>query len=666
MPRIGVFVCHCGTNIGGTVDVARVVEAARLLPGVVTSSDNKYTCSDPGQVSIKEAIVKNNLNRVVIAACSPRMHEATFRKTVASVGLNPYFLEIANIREHVSWVHGDDKEAATRKAIDAVRMAVAKAAGNDALFSKQVGLTKKALVIGGGITGIQAALDIANAGHEVILVERTPSIGGHMAQLDKTFPTLDCSACILSPKMVDVAQHPRIRLMTYAEVQKVSGFVGNFEVEILQKARFVDHSKCTGCGTCWQKCPEKCESEFDVGMGRRTAIHIPFAQAVPPKPVVDAGNCRYQKYLAWVAAGSQGKKPPECRICEKLCPVKALDWEQKDTLVKEKVGAVVVATGYQLFDISKYAEYGGGKLKDVITGLQFERLISASGPTGGEVLRPSDKQHPKTVVLVSCVGSRDTLKGRPYCSKVCCMYLAKYAIMLKEHYPDVQVYNFYIDVRCGGKDYEEFYLRAAEEAGAVYLRGRVSKVYQEGSQLVVLGEDSLMGRPVELKADLVVLASGIEPNAGAAELAQTLHISYDSYGFLVEAHPKLRPVDTQTDGIFVAGTAVGPRDIPESVAQGSAAAAKVCGLFSKDFITTDPMVANVDYAKCIGCLLCVQVCPFGAPFEDKLRDGRKVATVNEALCKGCGLCVASCRPKAVNLRGFTNQQLLAEVNSLWQ
>jgi heterodisulfide reductase subunit A len=662
--RIGVFICHCGTNIAGTVDIAEVMAAAEKMPQVVFVDDNKYTCSEPGQASIRDAIIANRLNRVVIGSCSPRMHEMTFRRTVAAAGLNPYLLEVANLREHCSWVHSGDTEAATAKAIELVRMAVAKVSRAEALWPKEIGLTKRALVIGGGVAGIQAALDIADAGCEVVLLEREPSIGGHMAQLDKTFPTLDCSACILTPKMVDVAQHPKITLLTYAEVQKVNGFVGNFEVEILQKAKKVDHSKCTGCGTCWQKCPEKVSSEFDLGLGQRTAIYVPFAQAVPPKPVIDTEHCRYMQYLEFMEQGKEGKKPPQCRICEKLCPTGAIDWEQQDQVSTEKFGAIVVATGYQAFDAAVYGEYGAGRYPDVISGLQLERLMNASGPTGGEVLRPSDGSHPKNVVFLSCVGSRDEHKGRRYCSKVCCMYMAKHAIMLKEHDPEIQSYIFYIDIRAGGKDYEEFALRAQQEYGALYLRGRISKIYPQDGKLIVCGEDSLIGRPVEIAADLVVLATGMIPSAGAAELARTLNISYDSNHFFIEAHPKLRPVETLTDGVFLAGSCIGPRDIPECVAQGSAAAAKVVALFSQDTLSSDPMTATIDAMRCIGCLLCIEACPFNAIDSQLTRDGRTVAVVNESLCKGCGLCVATCRPGAANLRGFTQQQLLAEVMAL--
>lgn len=665
MARIGVFICHCGTNIAATVDIPKVLEAVKRMPMVTFVDDNRYTCSEPGQASIREAIIENRLNRVVIGACSPRMHENTFRRTVASAGLNPYLLEIANLREHCSLVHSDNKEAATDKAIELIRMAVAKVARHEALFPKQIGLTKRALVIGGGIAGIQAALDIANAGYQVVLVEREPSIGGHMIQLDKTFPTLDCSACILTPKMVDVSQHPNITLLTYAEVKEVKGFVGNFEVSILQKAKKVDHAKCTGCGTCWQKCPEKLPSEFDLGLGKRTAIYIPFPQAVPLKPVIDFGNCRYSKYLQFVEEGKGGKSPPQCRICEKLCPTGAIDWEQQDQILTEKFGAIIVATGYQPFDPKVYTELGSGRYPDVITGLELERMMSASGPTSGEVIRPSNGAHPKDIVFLACVGSRDEQRGRSYCSKVCCMYIAKHAIMLKEHDPEVQCYVFYMDVRAVGKDYEEFYKRA-QESGTIYIRGRVAKIWQEDEKLILRGEDTLLGQMVEMPADLVVLATAMEPSAGAAELARTLKISYDTNNLFIEAHPKLRPVETQTDGIFLAGSCIGPRDIPESVAQGSAAAAKVTALFSQDVITTDPLIAAIDPVRCGGCLLCTQVCPFNAIDTQLTRDKRTIAVVNEALCKGCGLCVASCRFGAANLRGFTQQQLLAQVTSLWQ
>ena len=464
--------------------------------------------------------------------------------------------------------------------------------------------------------------------------------------------------------MVDLGHHPKIKLMNLAEVREVRGFVGNFEVDIFQKARKVNYDTCTSCGTCWQKCPVKVPSEFDLSLGTRTAIYLPFAQAVPNKPSVDTANCRYINYLRFVESGAVGKKPPECRICERLCPSGSIDWKQQDEIITEQFGAIIVATGFQTFDHAVYGEYGGRRYGDVINSLQLERMLSASGPTGGEVVRPSDGVHPKTVVFVSCVGSRDDRVGRSYCSGVCCMYIAKQSILLKEHDPEVQSYVFYIDIRAGRKGYEEFIRKAQEEAGTIYLRGRVSKIYQDGKKLIVQGEDSLIGRQVEIGVDLVVLATGIEPSVGAAELAQTLNISCDTNRFLIEAHPKLRPVETQTDGVFVAGCAVGPRDIPDCVAHGSAAAAKVLGLFSKDALATNPMTAQVNVAMCEGCLLCQQVCPYKAIETTVLRDSRVVAEVNESLCKGCGLCVAACRTGALNLRGFSNEQLLEQVKAL--
>lgn len=697
MARIGVFVCHCGSNIAGTVDCAAVAAAARTMPGVVFATDYKYMCSEPGQRLIQEKIAQEQLDRIVVASCSPRMHEPTFRRAVAAAGVNPYCMEMANLREHVSWVH-TDRSIATAKAIDVVGMLVAKVARDEALVTGRAELAKRLLVIGGGIAGIQAALDVANAGFQVTLVERTPTIGGKMAMLDKTFPTLDCSACILTPLMVDVAQHPNIELRTYAEVTEVKGFVGNFDVTIRQKARYVNHDVCTGCGTCWNKCPVKdIVAEFDQGLGTRPAVFIPFPQAIPNKPVIDADNCRYLAYrraqLEQAAAqgipveqagsikpvGLDGKRMPPCQICQKLCPTGAITWDQTEELIHERYGAVIVASGYDVFQLDGshevgteragkryYGEYGYGRYPDVISTLQLERLMNASGPTQGEVVRPSDGKHPHTVVFIACVGSRDEKVGRPYCSRICCMVTAKQAIMLKEHDPDVETYVFYMDIRAAGRGYDEFVRRAQETYGSRYLRGRVSRIYPRGDHYVVQGYDSLLGRPVEIDADLVVLATGVTAAHGAVDLMQTLGISYDPYGFVNEAHVKLRPVETNTAGIYLAGCAAGPKDIPDTVAQASAAAAKVVALFARPFIETEPTVAEADQRRCVACHLCEEVCPFNAVSFVTLKDGRTVAQVNPAVCKGCGLCVAGCRGHALVLHGFSDQQLLAEVDALFR
>ena len=655
MARVGVFVCWCGSNIAKTVDVEKVTEAASKMPSVVYSTHYKYMCSEPGQNLIKQAIEEHKLDRVVVASCSPRLHEPTFQRCISEAGLNPYMLEMANIREQCSWVH-EDKQAATEKAIDLTAMAVAKAVRNEALSRQEIPLTKRALVIGGGIAGIQAALDIADAGYPVTLVERTPSIGGRMAQYDKTFPTLDCAACILTPKMVDAASHPNIKIITYAEVETVSGFVGNFDVTIRRRARSVDMVKCTGCGICWEKCPVKLPSEFECGLGQRRAIYVPFPQAIPNVPVIDREHCRFF---------TEGK----CKVCEKLCPAEAIVYDQEDEIITDKFGAIVMATGFNVWDPSEYGNLGYGIYPDVITGLQFERLINASGPTDGKLVRPSDHKVPKSVVFLSCIGSRDDEHGYRYCSKVCCMYNAKHALLLKEKNHDAQAYVFYMDIRANGKGYEEFVRRAIEKYGAIYLRGRVSRVFQLGDKLIVRGVDTLAGRPVEIEADMVVLASAMEAQPDAKDMARKLGISVDEYNWFSEAHPKLRPVEVLTAGIYLAGACQYPKDIPDSVAQASGAASKVTGLFSKEHILSEPMVAEVNENTCAGCLLCKEVCPFTAIEAKTICDKngnpiKTVASVNEGLCHGCGTCVAGCRSASMQLRGFKDEQLLAEVDAL--
>ena len=505
MARIGVFICWCGENIARNVDVEQAAAEIADLPGVVCSLTYKYLCSDPGQSLIRQKIVSERLTGVVIASCSPHMHLRTFRKAAAKEGLNPYLVEMANIREHCSWVHHDRRQA-TEKAVELIRMSVAKVRNNHALKPIPVPVTRRALVIGGGVAGIQAALDIADAGHQVVLVEREPSIGGKMAGLSETFPTLDCSQCILTPRMVDVGQHPNIKLYTYSEVESVEGYVGNFKVTIRKKARYVDIDKCTGCGQCWNACPSKKNpSEFDYGMGNRTAIYVPFPQAVPARPVIDSQAC---------LNFTKGK----CGICAKKCQAGAIDYDDEDRLVAEEVGAIVVATGYKLYNIGKeqargrlagYGEYGYGQYPDVIDSLQFERLVSASGPTSGEIRRPSDGKTPKTVVFISCVGSRDNAKGMSYCSKICCMYTAKHAMLYKHKVHDGQAHVFYMDIRAGGKNYDEFVRRAIEQDGAKYHRGRVSKITEENGKLIVRGVDTLVGEPLTIEADMVVLASAM-------------------------------------------------------------------------------------------------------------------------------------------------------------
>jgi heterodisulfide reductase subunit A len=665
MSRIGVFVCHCGENISRTVDVEQVAAAAQKLTGVAYACDYKYMCSDPGQNLLKKAVTEHNLDGIVVAACSPRMHEKTFRKAAQAAGLNPYLVEMANIREHCSWVH-EDKEEATQKATEIVTMLVERVKMNKKLQPITVPITKRSLVIGGGIAGIQAALDIADCGHQVVLVEREPSIGGHMAQLSETFPTLDCSQCIMTPKMVDVANHPNITLHTYSEIESVDGYIGNFQVTIKKKARSVDMDKCTGCGVCMAKCPQKkIPNSFDRNMGMRPAIYVPFPQAVPNTPVIDRDNC------TWFKTG-------KCGVCAKVCGPGAVDYTQEDEIITEPVGAIVVATGFKLYDITEkpkgspikgYGEFGHGKLPDVIDGMTFERLASASGPTGGKIVRPSDGKEPKQVVFVQCVGSRAREKGISYCSKICCMYTAKHTMLYHHKVHDGQAYVFFMDARTPGKGYDEFWRRSIEEENAVNIRGMVSRLYQKGDKIVVMGSDISVGIQVEIEADLVVLATAVQPREGADALAQKLGISYDKYNFYSEAHAKLRPVECATAGIYLAGACQGPKDIPDTVSQASAAAAKVMTLFSKDELEREPIVARVDDKRCVACFYCQKVCPYGAVEEKEIRDRqgnliRVVAWVNPGVCGGCGTCQASCPSKSVELDGYTDEQIMAQIESL--
>lgn len=658
MSRIGVFVCHCGTNIAATVDVEAVADAARIMPNVAYAVTNKYTCSDPGQQAIVDAIDEHNLDRIVIASCSPRMHEQTFRKMLAEkTSINPYLLEIANIREQCSWVH-KDKAISTPKAIDLVAMAVAKVDTNKSLFTSTIPVNKRALVVGAGIAGIQAALDIADAGYPVTLVERNPSIGGNMIKLDKTFPTMDCSACICTPKMSEAGTHPNITIKTLSEVEKVTGYIGNFEVTIREKAKYIDYDLCTGCGACETKCPSKTINEFDEGLSERTAIYKPFAQAVPSKPTIDAASCRKLK---------EGK----CGVCAKICPTNAINYEDEDKLVTETYGALILATGYNLIDWTKlYGEYGSGMYPDIISGLQFERLVNASGPTEGHIQRPSDGKEPKTVVIIKCVGSRDPNKGVSYCSRACCMYSAKHAHQYLDKVKDGRCFVFYMDVRCAGKGYDEFYMNTLQD-GATYVRGRVSKIYPEDGKLVCMGEDTLSSQVVRVDADMVVLETAMVPSDGSTQIATVLNAQRGPEGFFTEAHPKLRPVETNTAGIFLAGVAQGPKDIPDTVAQAGAAASKVIGLLAKGQIESNPMIVHVNNAKCSGCGACVDICPYGAMQleEVTLRENsqkvtRMVAKPNPGLCQGCGACTVACRPGAADLLGFTDEGIMREMEAL--
>jgi heterodisulfide reductase subunit A len=652
--RIGVYVCHCGSNIAGVVDVENVAQwAVRELGhrGVVIARDYKFMCSSLGQELIENDIKELGLTRVVVAACSPHLHENTFRTACKRAGLNPYLCELVSIREQVSWVH-TDHAAATEKSKAVISGGVERVIHQVPLEALHVPIHEATLVVGGGIAGIQATLEVADAGHPVYMVEREPSIGGHMSQFDKTFPTLDCAACILTPRMVSVGMHPNVKMFTYSEVTRVDGYVGNFTVTIRKKARHINEELCTGCGICQEKCPKKVIDEiYEAGLGYRKAVYTPFPQAVPKYPVIDEPNCTfYQKGT--------------CKACEKFCPTGAIDFDQKDEYVTVEVGNIIIATGYDLFDPRRITHYGYGRLANVFTSLEFERLSNAAGPTNGEIVMRDGVTKPKTVGIIHCVGSRDRNYNN-YCSVICCMQGLKFAHLVKER-TGATVYNFYIDMRTAAKAYDEFYQRVLEE-GTLFVRGKVAEVTDaarlpgEEGKLIIQVEDTLVGKQRRIPVDMVVLSAALEPRQDSKEVAKLFGISCSADGWFIEKHPKLDPVATMTEGIFIAGCVSGPKDIPSSVSQGAASAARVLGRIEQGEIALEPVRATVDPDRCSGCRICNDLCPFNAI---TFLEDRGVTEINPALCQGCGTCVAACPAGAISGTCFSNEQILAQIEGL--
>ncbi len=652
--RIGVYVCHCGSNIAGTVDVQQVAEwaATRLKHrGVVIGRDYKFMCSSLGQELIEKDIKELGLTRVVVAACSPHLHEATFRTACKRAGLNPYLCELVSIREQVSWVH-TDRVAATIKSKAVVSGGVERVLWHEPLEPLRVPIHPATLVVGGGIAGIQAALEIADAGFHVYLVEHEPSIGGHMAQFDKTFPTLDCSACILTPKMVQAGSHPNITLLTWSEVEKVDGFVGSFSVTVRKKARKIKEDLCTGCGICQEKCPRKViDDVYEAGLGYRKAVYTPFPQAVPRFPVIDVANCTYFE-------------KGTCKACEMFCPTNAIDFHQQDEILTLQVGNIILATGYDLFDARRVTNYGYGRLPNVFTSLEFERLSNSAGPTNGNIVLRDGKTTPKAVGIIHCVGSRDR-NFNNYCSVICCMQGLKFAHLVHER-TGALVYNFYIDMRTAYKSYDEFYQRVMEE-GTLFVRGKVAEVTNaarlpdEEGKLIIQVEDTLAGRQRRIPVDMVILSIGLQPRHDAQETARKFGLSCSSDGWFIEKHPKLDPVATMTEGIFIAGCVQGPKDIPSSVAQGAAAAARVLGKIQQKEMALEPIRASIHEASCSGCRICNGLCPFNAIL---FHEDRMVSEVNAALCQGCGTCVAACPAGAIRGTAFSNEQIMAQIQGL--
>lgn len=653
-PRVGVYICHCGTNIAGTVDIARLTEYAAMLPNVVVARDYRYMCSDPGQELIKKDIEEHRLNRVVVAACSPLLHEHTFRAATAAGGLNPFYFQMVSVRELDSWVH-DDREAATRKAMDLVRAAVQRVVFHEPLERRSVPVNPNVLIVGGGIAGIHAALTLANAGKRVYLVERDPTIGGHMAKFDKTFPTLDCAACILTPKMTAVKVHPNITLWTYSDVQKVEGYVGNYKVTVRRRPRYVDEELCVGCRECIEACVYKearHPDEFNLGLGKRKPIYMPFPQAVPQVVVIDPETCIEFK-------SGRCKK-----TCVEVCGDRnAIDFKQTEKIEEVDVGTIVLATGFKTFDARRIPYYGYGTYPNVYTALEIERIVNASGPTGGQVIL-RDGRTPEKVGIIHCVGSRDK-NYNVYCSRVCCMYSIKLAHLIKEH-TGAEVYNFYIDIRTPGKGFEEFYNRGLDE-GIRFVRGKVGQVSDwaqtpdEQGKLIIQVEDTLAGLVRRIPVDMIVLSVGLEPQADAEEVRRLFNISCSAEGWFLERHPKLAPVSTFTDGIFLAGACQGPKDIPDSVAQAGAAAAEALALIDAGAIELEPNTAYILEDECSGCKTCIPLCPYNAiTFAAETAK----AQITEALCKGCGVCVAACPSGSIRQHLFEDDQVFAEIEGV--
>lgn len=650
--RVGVYVCHCGSNIAKTVAVEEVAAWAGAQSGVAVARDYKFMCSSLGQELVEQDIKDFDLTRVVVAACSPHMHEKTFRNACQRAGLNPYLFEMANIRELDSWATSD-REAATLKARAQVKGAIERAIQQQPLEPLRVDINPNTLVVGGGIAGLTAALELANAGYHVFLVERDSSIGGHMAKLDKTFPTLDCAACILTPKMVDVGQHPNITLLTWSEVEQVHGYVGNFSVQVRKRARYINEELCTGCGTCVEKCPAKVLDEhFEVGLGYRKAVYRNFPQAVPKYPVIDTANCTFFQ---------RGK----CRACQVVCPTNAIDFKQQDEIIQLEVGNIILATGYDQFDARRIPQYGYGRLANVFTSMEFERMVNAAGPTDGRIVLRDGVTAPQSVAIIHCVGSRDK-NYNEYCSRACCMASLKFAHLVHERLPDSEVYNFYIDIRASGKHYEEFYHRVLDE-GTHFVRGRVAEVTDaarrsdEEGKLIIQVEDTLIGKQRRIPVDMVILSVGMESRADSRQIAALFGLGCDFDGWFTERHAKMDPVVTMTDGILIAGACQGPKAIPESVAQGSAAAARVASLIGQRTLLMEPVRARIDAAACSGCRICNNLCPYHAIV---FHPEQKISDVITALCQGCGACVAACPSAAITGAHFTRDQVMAQIEGL--
>ena len=634
--KIGVWVCECGGNIGDIVETQRIVDA--ISDEVSYAQVERYLCSKPSVDGIKKAVEEKGLDRVILACCTPKMHRANFLANLEEKGLNPAYLEMVNIREQCSWVHKNDHEGATIQALDLIRGAIARSRESTALESQKMKVTPEVLVIGGGVAGITTSLRLSEYGMKVHLVERRPSIGGHMIQYPKVFPTLDCSQCILTPKMSDVSQSRNIDLITYSEVKEIKGVPGDFTAKIWVKPRGVDPEKCIGCGACNAVCPGKGPDEYNEGLATRKAIYRPFPQAVPSVYTIDYDSCL------------------KCHACERACPAQAIDVDDPGKEMELKIGAIVLATGFELYDLSGLPQYGYGLYPNVVTSLEMERILDVNGPTGSQIIVPKTGKEVKIITYVLCAGSRDTEVGRPYCSRVCCLYSLKQAQLLRDRGLDVNIH--YIDIRSPGRRYEEFY-RTTQEKGAMFIKGKVTEIVPNGDQVLVRSEDMMLNKMIEYNSDLVVLAPPITTTEDTLKLAEELRVPIDEDQFVLERHPKLDPMSTKRDGIYAAGVVIGPKDIQSSTAEAEGAAMKVVNFLREDRILEPNKAFLADPEACTGCEECVKICP-----ERAISMENQKPVINGITCSGCGACIPSCPENALDQHGLTDDQLKSNIKGI--
>lgn len=643
-PRIGVYVCHCGHNIAGSVDVKKVAQEVKSLPNVVVARDYTFMCSKQGIKLLQDDIREKGVNRTVVASCSKIQHGPTFSRAIEEMGLNKHLHQQVNIREHCSWVHQNEKENATKKAIQLVKAGINRARKLEEIGTKKIPTTKAVLVIGGGIAGLRAAMDTANLGINVYLVERESTIGGHMTKLNKTFPTNECPQCSISPLTNGVANHPLIKLYTNTLIRDVSGSVGNFKVELQIKPRYVKDN-CTSCGECSEVCPVEVPSEWDKGMKTRKAIYKAYPQAIPSTYIRDPKTCE------------------NCMACVSTCPVDAIDFEMRVKKETIEVGSIIVATGYEEYDPSEIQPYHYGQegYEDIITQLQFERMMSPGSATDSQLLRLSNRKVPKNVVIIQCVGSRNDQVGNQYCSGVCCMFANKNAGIIKDNYPDTNVTICYIDMRTPGLYYEEYY-KSAQEKGVRFIRGRPSEIIKDDKtgNFQVIVEDTLSQTPLKLNADMIILSAAMVPAKGIGPLGSKLQILRSKEGFFKEFHLKMNPTKSSREGIFLAGAIQGPKDITQCVAQAGSAAASAAAPLVQGYITKEMLIPVIDSDLCTKCGMCISACTPNAISRTESGD----IEINEIACKSCGMCMPACPTGAIQLRNFRDDQLLDEIKEL--